>query len=132
LFTLMALAALGFGLRELWRLRKRRGAADEQPDADRRANSAVELYQALERVLAVRGIGRPSGTPPLAHARALAALGHPLSTEVLDLTEVYLRARFGGEDLDAQAKRTYVDRVRTLKSTRLPKATGRTDNELVN
>jgi hypothetical protein len=119
--TLLALAGLGFGLRELYRLRRRRGATDDKLDGDRRANSAAELYQALEKVLAVRGVARPSGTPPLAHARALSALGHPLSGEVLDLTERYIRARFGGEELDATARRTFADRVRALKSARIPK-----------
>ncbi|HEX6275698.1 MAG TPA: DUF3488 and transglutaminase-like domain-containing protein [Polyangiaceae bacterium] len=121
LITLFALAALGLALRELWRLRKRRAAGDDKQDADRRASSAAELYQALERVLALRGVARPIGTPPLAHARALSALGHPLSAEVLDLTELYLRARFGGEVLDQTAKRTYETRVRALKSARLEK-----------
>jgi transglutaminase-like putative cysteine protease len=121
LITLFALAALGLAARELWRFRKRRAAGNEKQDADRRASSAAELYQALEHVLALRGVARPIGTPPLAHARALSALGHPLSAEVLDLTEVYLRARFGGEELDATAKRTYEGRVRALKSTRLEK-----------
>ena len=72
-------------------------------------------------MLAVRGVARPPGTPPLAHARALSALGHPLSGEVLDLTERYLRARFGGEELDAPARRAYADRVRALKIARVPK-----------
>jgi transglutaminase-like putative cysteine protease len=121
LITLLALAALGFGLRELYRLRRRKGAPDDQPNSDRRASSAAELYQALERVLSARGIPRPTGTPPLAHARALSALGHPLSGEVLDLTERYLRARFGGEELDATDRRVYADRVRALKTARVPK-----------
>jgi hypothetical protein len=121
ILTLLALAGLAFGVRELWRFRRRRGPSDEKPDIDRRANSAAELYQALERVLVVRGVARPVGTPPLAHARALSALGHPLSGEVLDLTERYLRARFGGEDLDVAARRAYVERVRALKTARIPK-----------
>lgn len=121
-FTLLALGLLGYGLRELYRLRKRRSKTDEKLEADRRASSAVELYQTLERVLALRGLSRPSGTPPLAHARALHALGHPLSGEVLDLTEVYLRARFGGEELDPTQRRAYVDRVRALKSVRITKS----------
>jgi transglutaminase-like putative cysteine protease len=121
LITLMALAALGFGLRELYRLRRRKGSPDDQPESDRRASSAAELYQALERVLAARGIPRPTGTPPLAHARALSALGHPLSGEVLDLTERYLRARFGGEELGMTDRRVYSERVRALKTARVPK-----------
>jgi transglutaminase-like putative cysteine protease len=121
LLTLLALVGLGFGLRELYRLRRRRGATDENLEGDRRPNSAAELYQALERVLAVRGVARPTGTPPLAHARALSALGHPLSGEVLDLTERYIKARFGGEELDQTARRAFADRVRALKTARIPK-----------
>jgi protein-glutamine gamma-glutamyltransferase len=126
--TLFALAAIGFALRELYRLRKRRSKGDETPDGDRGAGSASELYQTLERVLAVRGLARPSGTPPLAHARALHALGHPLSGEVLELTELYLRARFGGEELDPTQRRAYVDRVRALKSVRIAKSQDATDS----
>ncbi|HEX6766751.1 MAG TPA: DUF3488 and transglutaminase-like domain-containing protein [Polyangiaceae bacterium] len=122
LFTLLALAGLGFGLRELWRLRRRGEKVDDRTESERRASSAVELYQSLERVLAVRGVARPAGTPPLAHAKALDALGHPFSVEVLDLTERYLRARFGGEHLDLAQRRSYADRVRALRSVKIPKS----------
>jgi transglutaminase-like putative cysteine protease len=122
LFTLLAVAGLAYGLRELWRLRRRGEKVDERTEGERRASSAVELYQSLERVLAVRGVARPPGTPPLAHAKALDALGHPFSPEVLDLTERYLRARFGGEHLDLAQRRSYADRVRALKSVKIPKS----------
>ncbi|HEY3493418.1 MAG TPA: DUF3488 and transglutaminase-like domain-containing protein [Polyangiaceae bacterium] len=115
--VLLALAGLAFGIRELWKRRRAPQAQKERPRDDRRAHEAAELYRALERVLASRGIPRPPSTPPLAHARSLQLLGHPLSAEALDLTERYLRARFGGEDFDALSRRAYLDRVRDLRAT---------------
>ncbi len=113
-----ALGALGlfFGLRELWRRRKAPARRSERPEDERRAHEAAELYRALESVLAMRGVPRPAGMPPFAHASALAALGHPLGPDALDLTERYLRFRFGGETLDASARRAYLERLRALKS----------------
>ena len=62
----------------------------------------------------------PWDSAPRARARSR-RLGHPLSGEVLDLTERYIKARFGGEELDAPARRAYVERVRALKTARIPK-----------
>lgn len=120
LLTLLALAGIAFGVRELMRRRKQGVPEKQAEERERRAHLAIELYQSLERVMAAHNIARPSSTPPLTHARALADLGHPLGTEVLDLTEVYLRARFGGEPVGPNEKRTYQDRVRALRTTRVP------------
>jgi hypothetical protein len=81
------------------------------------ANDATELYRALERALAQRGVPRPVSTPPLAHAKSLEALGHPVGNEALDLTQKYLRVRFGGEELDGNMRREYLERVRELRTS---------------
>jgi protein-glutamine gamma-glutamyltransferase len=117
ILVLLALCGIAFGIRELWKRRRAPQAQNDKPRDDRRAHEAAELYRALERVLTARGIGRPPSTPPLAHARALQALGHPVSGEALDLTERYLRARFGGEDFDAVARRAFLERVKELKNS---------------
>jgi protein-glutamine gamma-glutamyltransferase len=117
LLVVLALIGLGLGIRELWKRRRTTEAEREKPRDDRRAHEAAELYRALERVLVTRGVPRPPSTPPLAHARALQALGHPISNEALDLTERYLRARFGGEDFDAVARRAFLERVRDLRGS---------------
>ena len=58
--------------------------------------------------------------PPLRHAEALNALGHPLADEVLELTDVYLRARFGGEVITAEARKEFEDRVKAIRGAPLP------------
>ncbi|HVJ19103.1 MAG TPA: DUF3488 and transglutaminase-like domain-containing protein [Polyangiaceae bacterium] len=115
LLALLAAAGLVWAVRELW-LRRRKAAPQEELSlAERRALQIVELYQALDRVMTQRGAARPSGTPPLAHARSLVALNHPIAQEVLELTEIYLKSRFGGELLSEGAVNDFAARVRTLK-----------------
>jgi hypothetical protein len=50
------------------------------------------------------------------HAKSLEALGHPVGNEALDLTQKYLRVRFGGEELDGNMRREYLERVRELRT----------------
>ncbi|MEO6598649.1 MAG: DUF4129 domain-containing protein, partial [Polyangiaceae bacterium] len=79
------------------------------------AREIVQLYCQLEAALAARGVQRPSGTPPRAHAAALEAIGHPVGEEALALTELYLSARFGHDSLNADERRDYMSRVRALR-----------------
>ena len=58
----------------------------------------------------------PDGTPP-----ALDQLDHPLSDEIVALTEIYLRARFGGDLIDEERKRDFEARVKALRSVPLKK-----------
>jgi hypothetical protein len=119
LLAALAIAGIAFGVRELMRRRKQSTPEKQAEERERRAHLAIELYQSLERAMAAHNIARPTSTPPLTHARALAELGHPLSSEVLHLTEAYLRARFGGEPVGPNEKRSYQDRVRALRTTRV-------------
>jgi hypothetical protein len=67
-----------------------------------------------------RGAARPGGTPPLAHARALVALKNPIGPEGMELTQLYLRARFGGELLSEQELEAFSARVRALRQPPRP------------
>jgi hypothetical protein len=112
----LALAGLGFGAYQLFRRRQQPKKGRERTGDERGAHEAAALYRALERLLAARGVPRPSSTPPLAHARSLEALGHPLGAETVELTERYLRVRFGGEALDHTGRRAYLDRLQAMRS----------------
>ena len=43
------------------------------------------------------------------------ALGHPSAPEILDLTSLYLEARFGGRPLDDAQRRAFLRRVKLLR-----------------
>jgi protein-glutamine gamma-glutamyltransferase len=104
-----------------WLRRQRRS---EAPPRERAAASevnltqAVALYRSLDAVMAARTIGRAQSTPPLAHARALVELGHPAGPEILELTEIYVEARFGGRQLDEEERRDFARRVKLLRAAR--------------
>lgn len=119
LLVLVLLAGLVYGV--LW-MKRRRGAltpahraATERETA---AREVVELYRQLEAALAARGVPRAVGTPPRTHAVALAAMGHPVGEEALQLTELYLTGRFGGGTLSVEMRRDFVRRVRALRMAR--------------
>ncbi|HEX2876285.1 MAG TPA: DUF3488 and transglutaminase-like domain-containing protein [Polyangiaceae bacterium] len=83
-------------------------------EIEARQRETAELYRALDSALAQRGAPRPSGTPPLTHAQSLAALGHPVAEQALQLTERYLRARFGHEAFSVDERREFLRQVRDL------------------
>jgi transglutaminase-like putative cysteine protease len=83
-------------------------------EVEARQRETAELYRALDAVLAQRGAPRPSGTPPLTHVRTLAVLGHPAAEVATQLTERYLRARFGGEPFSLEERREFLRQVREL------------------
>lgn len=121
--AVLAVAAIGVAV-VWWRRRRRRagagpGAAQALQARDRRI---VELYQALEDALRAAGVPRPAGTPPLAHARALRGLGHPLASETLELTELYLAVRFGERPIDEHGYAEFGKRVDALRQYRAARA----------
>jgi hypothetical protein len=83
-------------------------------EVEARQRETAELYRALDAALALRGAPRPSGTPPLTHARSLLILGHPIATTAVELTERYLRARFGSEPFSLEERREFLRQVREL------------------
>jgi transglutaminase-like putative cysteine protease len=118
--TLAAAAGAAFYLR-----RQRKHREDVSKQAEARSPSALlatELYERLDAAMSQKGIGRAPGVPPLRHAEALNALGHPLADEIVDLTEVYLRARFGGEVITTETRKEFEDRVKGIRSAILPPA----------
>ncbi len=120
--TLLAVIGLiGAAYGAYWLSRRRRTlspAARAATERETAAREVVELYRQLEAALAARGVPRPTGTPPRAHALSLAAMGHPVGSEALALTELYVAARFGRETLSPDERREFARRVRVLRVQR--------------
>src|SRR5664280_413428 len=108
--------------RLLRRLRKRFGQLDrsEAPHAPLSppAKLAIQLYRGLEQVLLEYGIPRPEGTPPWSYAMALSGLGHPIAEAVVELTQLYLEARFGNRQLSPLDVAEYQRRLNSLSQSR--------------
>jgi hypothetical protein len=119
LILLFGVALVGYAV---YRLRKRvrspKTASGPSTAQEVMTRQIIVLYKTLEAALQARGVARPSSTPPLAHARALVKLGHPLGTEVLELTEIYVRVRFGGATLSETQRESYLARVKALKQAK--------------
>ena len=119
--TLVVLA----GLYLIWKRRRRPAGTADDRDAHRRAtdarvDAAAALYRTLETALQAQGISRPPSLPPLRHAQELQSRSHPLATEVLSLTLVYLETRFGGVALSDGVRKDFERRTREIRSFRTP------------
>ena len=115
------LGLIGAAYAAVWFGRRRKTlspAARAATERETAAREIVELYRQLEAALAMRGVPRPTGTPPRAHAVALAAIGHPVGAEALALTELYVAGRFGSLTLSADERRDFARRVRALRAQR--------------
>jgi hypothetical protein len=80
------------------RTRQTRAGRQLDPDRDR----AVRLYLSLEHSLRRCGQARPPDATPIEHAEELGRLGFPAATEVREVTDAYLAARFGEDRLPPQ------------------------------
>jgi hypothetical protein len=98
------------------RLRTRR--ATDSPVPAPGALLAVQLYEALENAMAMQGLGRPQGVPPLQHAQSSAVQRHPLGGEILELTRRYQELRFGGASLPEEQRRDIELRIKQLRAYR--------------
>jgi hypothetical protein len=98
----------------IW-MRRRKQEGGPEVDHSPSVRRSIELYRRVERVLESGGVGRPSSTPPLTHARALVAAGHPWGAEVLALTKIYTGARFGQDSLDDEQAREFLRRADQLR-----------------
>jgi hypothetical protein len=119
LLGVIGVLAAGYGV--VWLTRRRKAlspAARAATEREIAAREIVELYRQLEAALAARGVPRPTGTPPRAHAASLVAMGHPVGEEALALTERYLASRFGNDVLSLEERRDFTRRVRALRSQR--------------
>ena len=84
-----------------WRRKRRRQTrAGRQLDPDR--DRAVRLYLSLENSLRSAGQARPPDVTPTEHAEELGRSGFPAATEVREVTDAYLAARFGEGGLPPQ------------------------------
>jgi transglutaminase-like putative cysteine protease len=119
LAVLLLGAVLGYAWRQLRFRRDRQGHGEEPRATDATALAATSLYRQLEAVLSFRGIPRPSSLPPLRHALELIERRHPLGTEVLALTHVYLEGRFGHRQLTEVDVRDFEQRVRQVRARKL-------------
>jgi hypothetical protein len=113
-----AFMAAGVGLAIWWFRRKRshglraaRGGEMRSPSA----SLAITLYETLDSAMTSQGIARGPSMPPLRHARNLAVQAHPLSREIIELTETYLEARFGGLALSEEQRRDFERRVSAIR-----------------
>jgi hypothetical protein len=115
----VGMIAIAWGIH--W-LRRNRGKGDGgkagQKPQEITVLRTVALYRSLEAALALLNAPRPPSVPPLAHALALDAMGHPAGAEVRSLTEIYIEARFGGRELTEDDRREYARRVRALRVLR--------------
>lgn len=96
---------------------RRRGPRDGIPPEQA---DVVRLYRDLERALVQRGKARPPAATPLEHAESLAEQRFPQAAEVMDVTEGYVLARYGGAPPTAAELlrlRQAVTRVRRARPT---------------
>lgn len=106
--TVAILAVLGLGIALLIAVRRfKRNQARRLTSVS--AREAQALYRALERALAEKGKARPAHVTPEAHARALKEQGFSAAEAVLEVTDVYLRARYGEVVMP-------VERIRAIKA----------------
>lgn len=113
-----AILVLALGAYLWWRRRRPRRATEEPKPAPATVEQQqiTALYQSLETALALQGIPRPAGRPPLKYAEDLVERAHPLAEDVLALTNTYLDARFGGHALDAEHREDFARRVKDIRA----------------
>jgi transglutaminase-like putative cysteine protease len=120
----IALLVVAAGLYYLWKRRRApresKAEAEPKPRVDPQLEVAAALYRSLELALSTQGISRPPSLPPLRHAEELVAKSHPLADDVLELTNVYIEARYGGGALDEPAQREFERKVRGIRGYKSP------------
>lgn len=79
---------------------------------------AVTLYRELERALVAAGHARSPSTTPLEHAEALTASGFAAADAARGITDAYLRARFGGTNLEPTTLAALRRRLREVRHAR--------------
>jgi len=111
----LLLIAVGFVVAAfVWRAR-RRGGDKKLSALSPAVADAVRLYRDLERALTTNGRARPSARTPLEHARELEHDGFVQAGDVREVTESYMRVRYGGgaiPERELQQLREAVARVK--------------------
>lgn len=118
MWMLVGLGVLGYAAWRWYRLRTPNAAPRPTP-SDRNASLSAQLYRELEDAMRYHGVSRRPELPPLTHARALVALGHPLAQEFVALTQEYQAMRFGGLEATEERVAQYRSRVKALKAREL-------------
>jgi hypothetical protein len=118
-------AGLLVALYVVWRRRRRaqKLAPTERTRPDREQQVAASMYRLLEQALLAHGLTRPASLPPLRFAEELRIRSHPLATEIVELTKIYLGVRFGGTPFTDSSMRTYDRRVRAVRTWKRTPAT---------
>jgi len=101
-----------------WAWRRRRPSDRRQVRrAPRISGAETDLYGRLLRALERHGYSKPTTQTPREFARSVVASGSPALARVGPWTERFYRARFGGEDFEADergALRGYIDELRRV------------------
>src|SRR5690606_31010694 len=120
----LILAGLVLIVAAVWIWRRRREALQGSGSTPLQAEAlrAQELYRLIDRTLVFAQIPRPPSTPPLTHARALLGAGHPLGSELVALTQIYLDARYGQRLLSDGEIHEFRQRVSKLRRLEHSKA----------
>jgi transglutaminase-like putative cysteine protease len=112
----LLVAAAGFAfVAYRWRARRRRAAGEHRRNQSPQVADAVKLYRDLEKALLASGRARPVGATPLEHAQALEQAGFTQANDVREVTESYMRVRYGGGAIVADERallREAIGRVR--------------------
>lgn len=115
-----AILVVFIGIYIVWRRRRTPKVTapegSEKTRIDPKLEAATALYRMLEIALSMQGIARPAALPPLKHAEDLVGRKHPLADVVLDLTNLYIEARFGGIVIDEAGQRDYERRVKEIRA----------------
>jgi transglutaminase-like putative cysteine protease len=118
--AIACVAGAGYFYLRTRRRRALRRAGDPNNPRSASAVLATDLYERLDAAMSQKGIARSPGVPPLRHAETLTTLAHPLADDVCELTDVYLRARFGGEEITEEMRRDFEARLKQIRQTVLP------------
>jgi hypothetical protein len=113
---------VGFGGVIYWvRRRKPRQLPPQSREERRRRDAELisTLYEHLDAAMALKGIGRPQGLPPLRHAEGSAVQSHPCGERILVLTQTYLDVRFGGTPLDDGIQQEFERGLKEIQSWKM-------------
>ncbi len=116
--TALGVAGAGAAFWIWYKRRRLRIQAPREGDREPRSPSATLatiLYESLDVTMAAVGVPRSPGVPPLRHASSLVMNDHPAADEILDLTNIYLSARFGGVELTEDDRLDFEARVKQLQ-----------------
>ena len=98
-----------------WRRRRRR---DAPVRLDPGAREAKTLYEELERAMARSGIPRAAHRTPREHAKDVAATAFPAADAIVEVTDAYELARFGGVTLPPERVRALKHRIAEVRAAR--------------